>query len=171
MSKKKSGTLFNERGEEVYRFATPYKAVKVTDANGVVKWVGDPLVIYDQKADPEYAKLLADGRQGTLGELANGQGKKPGECFHTKEMDDRSVLAVGDLNGVIQTPDRNVALRILRTIDGAILDQACDQSLLDEVYEKKTSDLRTPAQRAKDALKEKESAAPVGTLKPKAPTV
>lgn len=168
MSKKNKGTLFNEKGEEVYRFQTPYKAVRVVDANGVVKWVGDPLVIYDQVADPEYAKLLKEGREGSLGELANGQGKKPGECFHTKEMDDRSVVAVGDLNGVIQTSRRDVALRILRTIDGAVLDQACDQSLLDEAYEKRTSDTRTPAQRAKDALAEKESG---GTLKPKAPTV
>lgn len=168
MSKKNTGTLFTKEGEPVYLFHTPYKAVRVVDKEGVEKWVGDPLVIYDQKADKEYAELLAKGLQGEHGDLPGNQGKRPGECLHTKEMDDRSVVAVGDINGDIKTTDRKVALRILRTVDGAKLDANCDQSLLDEAYERKTEDKRTPAERARDALAKKESG---GTLKPKEPTL
>ncbi len=168
MSKKSKGSLYDEQGNPVWRFQTPFKSVTVTDSNGVRKLVGDPFVLYDPLSDEEHAANISKGLNGELGQLAQGQGNRVGECLHTAEMLDRSVLAVADVNGVIKTSNRRIAVLVAERVEGAVLDPDCDQSILDEVNKKKEFSKMTPGDRAREALANKEKVG--ATLKPKAPT-
>lgn len=152
-NKKNSGSLFNAQGEPVWSFNTKYKAQHGYDQHGNEIWTGDAFVLYDFTADQEYAALLTKGQKGELGELMGAQGKKMGETMHTQDMHDRSALAVADrITGIITTSNREIAKKIAREVDGAVLDSRCDQSILSEVQVKKALDKRTPAERAQDAI-------------------
>lgn len=156
------GTMFDENGNPLWRFATPFKVTYVTDKNGNVKKAGDPLTVYVPTAVPEYKELLEKGAKGELGDLPQGQGKKPGECFHTKEMLADSAIAVADDEGFISTSVRDHAIHIARVIPEAVLDKACDQSILAEVKKVKTQESLSEAELARQALERK---APVANVK------
>ncbi len=154
-TKRSKGMMFDENQNPIWRFATPFKKSVVTDRDGNKKLVGDPIVVYVPTAVPEYAQLLEDGRQGKLGDLAQGQGKKMGECFHTAEMLAESAIAVGDDNGFLVTSNREHAIHIARVVPEAVLDSACDQSILEEVKGVKVQAKLSPAELARQALDRK----------------
>lgn len=149
MSNKNKGGRFDDQGRPIYRFQTRFGSTVVHTAEGD-KCVGNPLVIYFPTSDPEYAELLRKGKEGKLGELSGGQGKKTGECFHTQEMLDRSAMAVADHDGSIETPSRDVALYIAANVDGAVYDKHCDQSLLDELEVVAPRVKKSASERARD---------------------
>jgi hypothetical protein len=152
MVKDKAGELFDREGNQIYRFRTPY-GTSMNDG----KRLGNPLVIYAPDRDPEYAELLRKGRNKELGELPGGLGFVLGESKHTTEMLDRSVVAVADDDGTIDTIDRDVALYIAAKFPLAKLDRGSDQSLLDELANVKKADNKTRAERARDISMQKQS--------------
>ena len=156
MTKKSTrGSMFNEAGEQVWRFATPFKVTYVKDKNGNIKKAGDLFTVYVPTAVPEYAELLAKGARGELGDLPQGQGKKPGECFHTKQMLAESAIAVADEDGFIETSVREHAIHIAKVVPEAVLDKACDQSILAEVKTTKVQEALSEGELARQALERK----------------
>lgn len=148
------GSLFNEAGEQLWRFATPYKKTFITTKEGR-KRVGDNYVVYIPTADPEYAAFLAAGAKGELGELAQGQGARMGETEHTPEMLARTAIAVGDDDGFLQTSVRAHAVHIARVVPGAVLDKMCDQSILKEAEVAVKAKAMLPGEQALEALERK----------------
>lgn len=156
MTKKSTrGSMFNEAGEQVWRFSTPYRVTFVKDKEGNVKKCGDNFTVYVPTAIPEYKELLEKGARGELGDLPQGQGKKPGECFHTKEMLAESAIAVADEDGFIETSVREHAIHIARVVPEAVLDKSCDQSILDEVKKVKKQETLSESELARQALERK----------------
>jgi hypothetical protein len=160
MSKK--GQLFDADGNQIYRFKTPYGK----SMNGG-KWCGQPLVIYDPLGDEEYAELIAKGKRGELGQLAGGVGPVLGESKQTAEMLTRSVIAVADEHGTVDTPNREHAVYIAAKFPLAVLDPACDQSILTEIKALKEAKMER-ADRARQALSGKQAALKAAAAKKQA---
>ncbi len=154
MSKKEKGQIFDENGNQVWRFATPFKKSYVTTKEGR-KCVGDNYVVYIPTADPEYAEFLAKGMRGELGQLAQGQGARLGETEHTAEMLARTAIAVGDDEGFLRTTVREHAVHIARVVPGAVLDKMCDQSVLEDAKVAVAKKAMSPGEQAQEALDRK----------------
>lgn len=134
-------TLFNKQGAPLYRLHT---------GRGTTKWGGDPLILYDVKADSEYAALLA--QRNKLGDLPGGHKVMP-ESRHTKEMLDRTIVAQANKKGVIDTPDKELAKRVLREFPDTVLDEGSPQDALEEVQEERRFNKLSPAEKAKEMRK------------------
>lgn len=155
MTKKSNkGFLFDENGNPIWRFSTPYKKVFVTTKEGR-KATGDNYVVYLPTSDPEYAECLRAGARGELGVLAQGQGNVMGETKHTPEMLARTAIAVGDDEGFLETSVREHAIHIARVVPGAVLDPKCDDSILKEATKETAKKAMSPGEQAKEFLERK----------------